>query len=140
MSDVVDRYIDFARSMIGAKWRHRGRKPWAVDCLGLVVLSLKSENIYIRDRTNYSRDPWNEGLRSELNEHYGDPVSEWKKGDIALMKWDGMTEPSHVGFIGDYIHGGLSLIHSFSQTNVIEHRIDELWMSRIVECYRPWRS
>ena len=32
--------VAHARSMIGVPWRHQGRKPWAVDCLGLVELSL----------------------------------------------------------------------------------------------------
>jgi len=138
MDDVIDKYISHARSMINVKWRHRGRKPWAVDCLGLIALSLPVAGIEINDRVDYGRDPWNAGLQRELREHFGDPVTDWKKGDIALMQWPNTQGPSHVGFIADYIHGGLSLIHSYSLQSVIEHRIDEKWMSLIVEVYRPW--
>jgi len=140
MTDVVDQYIAFARSMIGAQWRHRGRKPWAVDCLGLISLSLDHAGIEIRDRTDYGRDPWNEGLRQELRDHFGEPASEWKEGDIALMRWANIPEPSHVGFIANYAHGGLSLIHAYSKQAVIEHRIDDKWRGMIVEAYRPWRK
>lgn len=138
MSDVIDNYINFARSMVGVKWRHRGRKPWAVDCLGLVVMSLQSAGIKCNDRDDYGREPWNEGLKEALKDHFGEPVKNWKPGDIALMQWDGLKEPSHVGFIADYKYGGLSLIHSYSETGVVEHRIDDVWLERIKEVYRPW--
>lgn len=139
--ESIGDYLTYARSLVGnAKWRHRGRKPWAVDCLGLIVLSLNQAGVETRDRNDYGRDPWNAGLQAALKDHFGDPVVDWQKGDIALIQWDGMKAPSHVAFIGDYIHGGLSLIHSFSQADVIEHRIDDLWKSRIVEVYRVWHS
>ena len=140
MTDVIDSYISHARSMIGVPWRHRGRKPWAVDCLGLISLSLQAAGLSVNDRTDYGRDPWNEGLQKALRDHFGDPVTDWKNGDIALMKWPNTSGPSHVGFIADYVHGGFSLIHAYSLQSVIEHRIDEKWMSLIVEVYRPWRS
>jgi len=140
MSDVIDKYISHARSMIGVKWRHRGRKPWAVDCLGLISLSLSSAGFDVNDRTDYGRDPWNEGLQKSLREHFGDPVTDWKRGDIALMMWPNSKGPSHVGFIADYVHGGLSLIHAYSMQAVIEHRLDDRWSSMIVEVYRPWHS
>ena len=132
--------LKFARSMIGVKWRHRGRKPWAVDCLGLIVLSLESVGYSVCDKSNYSREPWNDGLRKALHGHFGDPVSDMKPGDIFLMQWPNSGGPCHVGFIADYIHGGLSVIHSYSMQSVIEHRLDEKWKSLIVEVYRPWLS
>ena len=135
--EMIDDYIAFARSMIGVKWRHRGRKPWAVDCLGLIVLSLTHAGIEVQDREHYGRDPWKEGLRQALVDHFGEPVTDWKKGDIALIKWEGMREPSHVALIADYAHGGLSLIHAYSTQAVIEHIIDSKWKSNIIEVFRP---
>lgn len=131
--------IDKARSLIGVKWRHRGRKDWAVDCIGLLVLSFEAGGYKLNDRTNYSRDPWNEQLYKELAHHFGDGLdpSEMKEGDVALMKWDSQKEPSHVGIITKHPDGGFSLIHSYSEISVTEHRIDDLWYNRITCVFRP---
>ena len=132
--------VAHARSLLGAPWRHRGRKPWAIDCLGLVVLSVEAGGFPMRDRLDYGREPWADGLQREMREHFGEPVGEWLPGDVALLRWDTHPDPAHVAIIGDYPHGGLSLIHSYSLVAVTEHRIDEQWQSRIVEVYRPWRK
>lgn len=135
-------FIDEARSYIGTKWRHRGRSKYGVDCIGLVVVCLQSVGYHVSDRLNYSRTPFKDGLRDELQKHFGDPIplSEAKEGDIALIRFDGMTEPSHVGIIANYEFGGLSIIHSYSLVAVTEHRLDKQWSDRIVEVYRIWRS
>lgn len=131
--------IAHARSLIGVKWRHRGRKPWAVDCIGLVVLSLAAGGVHLRDRTDYGREPWKDGLRRELIGQMGDPVvGPWAPGDVTLMRFDEHPEPGHVGLIAEYPMGGLSLIHSYSLVAVCEHRLDDKWRDRIVEVYRPW--
>ena len=122
--------------MIGVPWRHRGRKPWAVDCIGLVVLSLRAAGIDVQDKTNYGREPWREGLREGLRARFGDPVTDWQPGDIALMRWDARPDPCHVAILGDHVNGGLSLIHAYSMTNVTEHGIDARWRNRIIEVYR----
>ncbi|NLD09827.1 MAG: hypothetical protein GX667_09615 [Xanthomonadaceae bacterium] len=131
--------IQKARSLIGVKWRHRGRKDWAVDCIGLLVLSFKAGGYTLNDRTNYSRDPWNEQLYHELAFHFGEglPPDEMQEGDIALMKWDSQNEPSHVGIITNPPSGGFSLIHSYSEISVTEHRIDDEWRERITTIFRP---
>ena len=139
-AEKIDKFIETARSMIGAKWRHRGRKPWAVDCVGLVILSLASVDFPVKDKNDYSRFPWQDGLREALVSHFGDPVPDIKRGDVVLMKFDNSPEPSHVGIIADYVYGGLSLIHSYSLQAVIEHRYDAVWQSRTVEVFRPWRN
>lgn len=55
---------------------------------------------------------------------------------MVLMKF-GRTE-NHVGILGDYPHGGLSLIHSYAvNKKVIEHRLDDEWRGRITEVFRP---
>lgn len=56
-------------------------------------------------------------------------------GDLCLMKFS--EQPHHIGLIGDYVHGGFSLIHADGgQMKVVEHRLNELWESRIIERYR----
>lgn len=125
-----------ARQYLGVKWRHRGRKPWSLDCIGLVIRAVAAGGLQMVDRQNYGREPWNDGLRQEMRAQLGDPVEDWQPGDIALISWDQGSEPSHVGVIGDY-PDGLSLIHAYSLVSVCEHRIDEDWRKRIIEVYRP---
>lgn len=137
MQSRIDSFVDYARSMIGAKWRHRGRKPWAVDCIGLVVLSLQHIGYTHKDRLNYSRYPHKDGLRAELKAHFGEPhkTDDMRHGDIALMVWKKGEDPSHVGIISER-DGVLFLIHSYSMISVTEHRLDENWKKKIVEVYR----
>jgi len=138
MTEKQQKILEKARSMIGAKWRHRGRKEWAVDCIGIMVLSMQHAGIEMRDRTNYGREPWNDGLQKEMEDHFGEAISgEWLPGDVVIMQWPNMPAPSHVAILGDYVHGGLSLIHAHSTWNVAEHRLDDKWRKLIVGVYRP---
>lgn len=131
--------VDYARSLIGAKWRHRGRTPWAVDCIGIVVLSMQAAGAAVEDRQDYGRQPWMEGLQHGLQARFGAPMllSQAQPGDIALFAWPG-KEPSHVGILADYAHGGLSVIHSMQLKNVAEHRLDDSWRRLLVEVYPTW--
>lgn len=140
MNDQQRQIVDTARSLIGAKWRHRGRKPWAVDCIGIMVLSMEAAGIKMRDRTDYGREPWNDGLQREMQEHFGDRVDDMQPGDVVLVQWPNMPAPSHVAIVADYHHGGLSLIHAHSNWGVAEHRLDDDWLKLITEVYRPWAA
>lgn len=127
--------IDKARSLIGAKWRHLGRKPWAIDCIGIIIVSLDAGGVFMQDRTNYGREPWKDGLETDLHAHFGDPLPmvERQAGDIVLMKDDAQPAPGHVGFMT----GDNTIVHSYSETGVCEHRLDDEWLSRCVCVYRP---
>lgn len=133
--------IDFARSMIGVPWRHHGRKPWAVDCLGLVVLSLRAAGLEVRDKKHYGREPWKDGLQQGIRERCGDPIPEeqWQPGDIAVFKAPNRA-PCHVALLADYKYGGFSIIHSHAQHNCIECALDARWRRLLVEVYSPWET
>lgn len=66
----------------------------------------------------------------------GNPViDEIRVGDVCLMKFT--NQPHHIALIGDYVHGGFSLIHADgNERKVVEHRLDKVWESRIIERYR----
>lgn len=136
----IEAFIAEARTFVGVRWQHRGRSKFRVDCIGLVVLSLRAAGLEMRDRRDYGREPWNDGLQREMAEHFGDPVTEMRPGDIVTMRGIGQPEPGHVGVIAE--HGGrLTLIHSYnadSNSQVIEHGIDDAWRQRIVQIYRPF--
>lgn len=124
-----------ARGFVGAKWRHLGRKPWAIDCIGIIVLSLKAGGVFMQDRTNYGREPWKDGLETDLEAHFGKPlpIEDRKAGDIVLMQDFSQPAPAHVGIVTEID----SVIHSYSEVGVIEHIINEVWLSRMVCVYRP---
>lgn len=135
MDDRIKAFVARARSMIGVRWRHQGRDLRGVDCAGLVVYALDREII---DCRAYGRVPYQSRLEGLLRENLGDPlpVDQMQVGDVALMKFKG--EPSHIGILGDYLYGGLSLIHAHASVRkVTEGRLDDEWRLAIVEVYRP---
>lgn len=144
MDERRQKALQYARSLLGVKWRHRGRKPWAVDCVGLVLLSLHAAGLELEDEKHYGREPWKDKLRQKLRARFGPPIREeqWQPGDIALFKWGGY-EPSHIGLLADYKYSGFALIHSRRakvQNCVVEHALDERWRRLLVEVYSPWET
>lgn len=125
-----------ARRYIGARWVHRGRSQYGIDCIGLLVAAVRAGGVDIADRVDYSRAPWRNGLEKELRARFGDPVDDMRAGDVALIQFDTKREPSHVGIITDGIDG-LGLIHSTTMLSVAEHDIDADWRRKIVMVFRP---
>lgn len=131
--------VAHARAMLGVSWRHQGRKAWAVDCIGLVVLALRGAGWThaIDVPARYGREPWDDRLRRGLREHLGSPVPEpWLPGDVALIGW-GSGEPSHVGVLAEHVHGGLSIIHASTRQGVIETALCGRIRDGVIEVYRP---
>lgn len=134
-------FIASTRSMVGTRFKHRGRSPQGVDCVGLVALGLASVGREVQDRADYSRNPVNDGLREVCRAHFGDPVDELQAGDVVLMAWyDDLRnpEPNHVAIAFDHPNGGLALVHALRQNQrVIAHGLTDFHAERIVEVYRP---
>lgn len=133
--------VEAARRLLGARWRHRGRKPWAVDCVGLVVLSARHAGIATDDERGYGREPWEDRLRQGCARRFGPalPPGEARPGDVALIQWD-RRGPSHMGIIGDRPGGGLTLIHAHNRMGVIEQSLSGRVRAVVVEVYRPGRG
>lgn len=135
--------VEKARSLVGVPWRHKGRNlSRGIDCIGLVVAAVAAGGIQMRDRTNYTRHAWQDGLRQDIQAHFGLPIpeSKWAPGAVVILRWDDEPEPAHVGILGNGT-AGLSLIHCFNSEGImrtVEHDIDERWRKRIVEAYWPW--
>lgn len=127
-------FVAAARGLVDTPFLHRGRSPRGADCIGLVKLALNRDTA---DERLYGREPEPEGLklRATLREHFGDPVP-LSAGCVVLMRWHGL--PNHVAIVGDYLHGGLSLIHAYARVGrVVETRLAAPWPRRIVEAYKP---
>lgn len=133
--------IAAARALVDTPFLHRGRSERGIDCLGLVVVALASVGVTTADKRLYGRSPEPEGeeLRRVIVEHFGEPtwskdqpIETLKPGTLVTLQWHG--RPNHVAFVGDYLLGGLSLIHADALVGrVVEHRLADPWPRRIVE-------
>lgn len=57
-------------------------------------------------------------------------------GDVVSIAYARATR--HVGVVGDYPFGGLSLIHTDLMVGMVtEHRLDSKWHRRITGAWRP---
>lgn len=120
-----------ARTWIGTPFKHQGRiKGLGVDCVGLIIGIAHFFNLTDFDYTNYSHVPDGFLLRQLLDQHlHAILIPEAKAGDIVLMRFE--AQPQHVGILSDY-----GIIHAYAQVRrCVEHRLDDLWQSRIVGAY-----
>lgn len=134
-------FVKAARALRGARWRHRGRARWAVDCIGLIVLAGEDAGMRLNDQVGYGREPWDDQLRRACIAHWGYPLSaeHAQPGDVALIRW-GTGEPSHLAIIGNHPDGGLTLIHAHTLHGVIEQSLADRFVQVVVEVYRPWSA
>lgn len=131
-------FVAAARRLVGVRFKHQGRSVRGVDCAGTAAVAMQAVGREIVDVAAYGREPQGGRLQRTLELNLGPPVERGslRAGDVVLMCFDG--EPSHVGLIGDYVYGGLSLIHGYATVRrVVEHRLDADWLDRITEVYRP---
>lgn len=131
-------FVAAGRALKGTPWRHRGRKTWAIDCIGLIAVAASTAGFAFEDARYYGREPWDDQLRRGMRERFGNfmPPEQGQAADVALIRWRG-GEPSHVGILGDHPHGGLTIIHAHNLAGVTECRIAHPFDRVIVEVYRP---
>lgn len=137
----AEAFVSEARKLVGkAKWRHRGRKPWAVDCIGLIAVAGAGSDLNTYDENGYGREPWEDRLRKGCRARWGTPFppSEARPGDIALIAWR-KNAPSHMAIIGNHPDGGLTLIHAHNLNGVTEMSLAPPYDKVVVEVYRPWK-
>ena len=136
MDDKQKLIVQLAREWLGVKYVHQGRsKEHGCDCIAPAISVGKKLGMEISDITNYSRLPQGTLLKDKFESHcIRISKADIQPGDIVLI----LTKQfNHVGIIGDYHQGGLSLIHSYSSVGkVVEHFLDEKWMNRISRAYR----
>ena len=133
--------LSAARSYVRVPYRHRGRNRLGLDCAGLVWRAFADIGIELDDQRANSPQP-DGRLRDAVVERMGEPF--WAKGDalellapgdIVLMRWH--QHPNHVAMVADYPLGGLGLIHSYAGVGeVVEHRLADPWVSRVLEGWR----
>lgn len=130
--------IDEARSWLGTPYQHQGRiKGQNVDCVGLLI-KVREVLFGVEDRwpINYSRYPQNWNLKHQFDtELIPIDFTDAKIADVVLISYG--VEPSHVGILTDYSEKSFGLIHGHNkQERVVEHRLSNSWISKIVQTYR----
>lgn len=113
-----------ARTQIGVPWVHQGRM-WgqALDCAGLVICVARDLGIVPADFdvTGYTRTP--DGSMLPLLAEHLEPAAHLELGAVLCVATE--RDPQHLGIVGDYVHGGFSLIHATNagSRRVVESRI-----------------
>lgn len=138
VSSISD-FVFACRSYMNTPFKHRGRTRRGIDCAGLVICALRDLGVDPVDLKVYGSQPSKDGLRETVQANLGEPTGyggqDLAVGDILLMKFN--REPHHIGVVGDYVHGGFSLIHTYGEAGFVkEHRLDDVWRERIIESYR----
>lgn len=114
-----------ARRWLGTPWVHQHRALGAgVDCAGLVIGVARALGLVPPqfDCTGYGRNP--DGTMLALCDAHMRRIrrADLQPGDVLVMAIE--HEPQHMGIVGDYRHGGLSLIHAASKARrVVETRL-----------------
>lgn len=138
----MSKLVSAIREIMGAPFRHRGRGPKYYDCAGAVKEAYRRCGVDLPDFILYSREPHDDGLVRYVSNALGEavyrnPVSikALLPGDVLLMRFD--IQPHHVGMVGDYLYGGLSLIHADGHTGrVLEQRLTPDMVKRITHVFR----
>lgn len=117
---------EIARSYIGTPFHHQARVPGVgLDCVGLVICVGRELGVFdpIFDVPGYSRYPDGVMLMRNLQMHLTQiEETDMAPGDIVCVAFEKF--PQHVGIVGDYLYGGLSIIHAASKHGkVIETRL-----------------
>jgi len=131
--------VRLARETLGTPYQHQQRvNGLALDCAGVPVYVGLKLGLKFEDITDYGKMPNPEQMRAALDKTL---VRINKKslqpGDVVWIRFQ--REPQHLAIVGDYPFGGLSLIHATNGAGldrVVEHRLDEAWLSRIVAAWR----
>jgi len=100
-----------ARQHLGTPWVHQGRTPGlAIDCAGLVILVARQLQLVADDFdvNGYSR--WPDGSMLDWCGQFMQPLAEIELGAVLVLATEHF--PQHLGIVGDYTHGGWSLIHA----------------------------
>lgn len=143
--DQASLAIEAARELLGARFMHKGRGPFAVDCVGLVIIALDKAGLPVRplDCIDYEeKRAWDYGLEDAVGK-VAKPTSldAIQPGDLVIIQWPRTPAPSHVALVTNYVYGGLGLIHAYSRGGVVEHAITKQWQRRLTGAYRPnWKG
>ena len=130
--------VEIAKSFIGVRWVHQGRRPDGIDCAGLVVLTGQAVGLldedYI-DYTNYRRQPDGSSFKAQFAK-YADrtlwPIA--KDGDIVIFGKGVYNFHCGILFFKD---GRPYMVHGYSESGkVMEQPLNDYWLNRMTLVYK----
>lgn len=128
-----------ARSLLGTPYHSKGRLPGVgLDCIGVPIVSAWLAGVKPRsfDIRGYSDVPDGSLLPQCERLLLAVPRAQMRPGDVVVVRYGAV--PHHVGLLGDYRHGGLSMIHAENDRHrkVVEHR---LWLDGVMTFVAAYR-
>ena len=129
-----------ARGWLDTPFHHQARlKGVGVDCAGLVIGVARELGLVAPDFdvSGYARQPDGVSLIGWCDQYMARvPQDQMQPGDVIVVAFD--VDPQHLGILGDYRHGGLSIIQSLGVTarRVVETRLMFSSAMRYVAAYR----
>lgn len=138
---MMNAVVECARTYRRVPYVHQGRTRHGIDCAGLVICVARDLGLVAPsfDIGGYERTPDGVSLLAHC--------SKWMKripalelGTVAVLHFKGSVAPQHMGIVGDYRHGGFTLIHANGTVDgkgrVIEERVDDQMLRRLVAVFR----
>jgi cell wall-associated NlpC family hydrolase len=130
-----------ARAWLGTPYAHQHRaRGIAADCAGLLIGVARELGIVAPefDVTGYARSPDGRSLLAHCDAFMRRiPGAAMRPGDAIACRFG--NDPQHIAILGDYVHGGLSIIHALNRSNgrgaVIEQRLDPRLRLQLVQAY-----
>lgn len=129
-----------ARTWLGTPFHHAERqKGLGVDCAGLLIGVARELGLVAPefDLPAYAPTPDGHTMLEWCDLHMTRVSQEaMQPGDVVVLITD--VHPQHLGILGDYRHGGLSLIHAANNTGigwVVETRLMFSRVQRFVAAY-----
>lgn len=130
-----------ARSWVRTPYQHQQRMKYVgVDCAGLVIgvareLCLVAADF---DVNGYARRPDGVSMLAECDKFMSRIETRVAvPGDVLVMRF--VTDPQHMAIVGDYLHGGLTMIHAHGTSDgkgrVTERRLDPSMLATVIQAY-----
>jgi cell wall-associated NlpC family hydrolase len=132
--------VNVTRSFIGVPYLHQGRNRNGTDCIGLIILAIKTAKLLPQDfdrphGTDYGRDGY--GNLETIVSLYCQPTPEPIVGSLLLFKAvPRQTIAQHCAICSQW-GNSLGMIHAYENGGgVREHELIEFWRDRLVGVYK----
>ena len=128
---MINKMLDYAKSMLGTPWHHQGRVPnVGLDCAGLILMSLKDCGLIVNAPIDYARKVDPDVMLKVITDYCDAVEGGMIDGDLIFMTFRHV--PQHVGL---YI-GNNRMIHCYEGHGVVIQELVPFWKNRIVGTYR----
>lgn len=102
MTDLSAEFVAASRGYLGVPWVHQGRTERGVDCVGLIVLSLRAIGIEAPLTADYGRMQDYRQARRYLEDYCFRPSGPALPGDVVLFK---TTQTLHMAIVSEVKDG-----------------------------------